>query len=80
MVEGLPNDKPASWDVSFAASGLPLRLTPSNRAVSSAELSWIKPGSVDVRYLTRDNVAGRGPSAHLTKSGKALMRLLTFPD
>jgi len=80
MVEGPPNDKPASWDVSFAASGLPLRLTPSNRAVSSAELSWIKPGSVDVRYLTRDNVAGRGPSAHLTKSGKALMRLLTFPD
>src|SRR4029077_19717850 len=56
MVLGLPNDRPASWEVSFAASGLPLHLTPSSQAVSSAELSWLKPGPVDARYLTRDNV------------------------
>jgi len=80
MIAGPPNDKPASWEVSFAASGLPLRLTPSDRAVSSAELSWLKPSPVDARYLTRDNVAGRGASAHLSESGKRLMRLLTFPD
>ncbi len=80
MIEGLPNEKPAAWEVSFAASGLPLRLRPSDRVVSSPELSWLKPGRIDARYLTRDHVAGRGTSAHLTESGKNLMRLLTFPD
>ena len=80
MVEGSPNDKPASWEVSFARSGLPLRIKTDARAVSAAQLSWLKPGSVDARYLTRENVAGRGQSAHLTESGNGLMRLLTFPD
>ena len=80
MVEGLPNDKPGSWEVSFARSGLPLRVAPSDRTVSAPELSWLKPTPVDARYLTRDNVAGRGSSAHLTQSGKSLMRLLAFPD
>jgi murein DD-endopeptidase MepM/ murein hydrolase activator NlpD len=80
MIEGLPNEKPASWEVSFADSGLPLRMHPSDRAVNGAELSWVKTSPLDARYFTRGNVAGRGGDAHLTDSGKALMRLLTFPD
>jgi hypothetical protein len=48
--------------------------------VNAAELSWLKSSPIDARYLTRENVAGRGSSAHLTQSGKGLMRLLTFPD
>ena len=79
MMERAPNEKPVSWEVSFARSGLPLRLVPSSRAVSGAELSYVKPGPVDLRYLTR-HLAGRGGNAHLTESGKAYMRLLTFPD
>ena len=80
MIEGLPNDKPASWEVSFAESGLPLRVRPSDRAVSSAELSWLQTNPVNARYFTRGNVAGRGSGAHLTDSGKAFMRLLTFAE
>jgi len=80
MIERTPNEKPAAWEVSFARSGLPLRLTPSARAVSEAELTYVKPSPLDARYLTRGNVAGRGGNARLTDSGKALMRLLTFPD
>ena len=79
MVEGSPNDKPASWEVSFARSGLPLRIAPSSRAVVAAEVSYVKTGPVDLRHLTR-HLAGRGSSAHLTESGKAYLRLLTFPD
>jgi murein DD-endopeptidase MepM/ murein hydrolase activator NlpD len=79
MVAASPNDKPASWEVSFTASGLPLRMTPSSRAVSTAEVSYAKPGPTDLRHLTR-HLAGRGSSAHLTDSGKAYLRLLTFPD
>ena len=80
MVEGMPNEKSASWEVSFSRSGLPLRIRPDSRAVNAAELSWLKSSPIDARYSTRENVAGRGRDAHLTQSGKGLMRLLTFPD
>jgi hypothetical protein len=80
MVEGAPNGKPAAWEVSFTRSGLPLRISPSSKTVSGPELSYVKPAGADYRVLTRGDIAGRGASAHLTDSGKALMRLLTFPD
>jgi murein DD-endopeptidase MepM/ murein hydrolase activator NlpD len=80
MIERTPNEKPASWEVSFTTSGLPVHLTPSDRRVSAAEISYVKSSPIDCRNLTRGNVAGRGSNAHLTDSGKALMRLLTFPD
>jgi murein DD-endopeptidase MepM/ murein hydrolase activator NlpD len=80
MIEGLPNEKPVAWEVFFTRSGLPLRLTPSDRAVSAAEISYVKSSPIDCRNLTRGDIAGRGSSAHLTASGKTLMRLLTFPD
>jgi murein DD-endopeptidase MepM/ murein hydrolase activator NlpD len=79
MITASPNDKPVSWEVSFSRSGLPLRLVPGNRAVSAAEVSYVKSGPGDLRNLTR-HLAGSGSSAHLTDSGRAYMRLLTFPD
>lgn len=80
MIDGASNEKPVAWEISFARSGVPLRLTPSSKGVSAAELSYVKPSPIDCRNLTRGNVAGRGASAHLTKSGQALMRLYTFPN
>ena len=80
MIEGAPNEKPVTWEVSFARSGLPLRLAPSRKPVSGPELSFVQPSRIDYRNLTRGNLAGRGTSARLTESGKAIMRLLTFPD
>ena len=62
MVEGAPNEKPASWEVSFARSGVPLHLAPSNRGVSAPELSYLKSGRVDARYLTGD-VTWQGAAA-----------------
>jgi len=78
MIAGSPNEKPSSWEVSFTRSGVPVRLTPSARAVTAAELSWLKASPVDARYLTRDVITGRGSSARLTSEGKALMSLLSF--
>ncbi len=80
MIGDGPNEKPASWEISFARSGLPLRLAPSAQTVSEARLSYMKPSAIDSRYLTRGNVAGHGANAHLTESGKGYVRLLTFPD
>ena len=75
-----PGPSTQSWLVSFAASGIPVKIEPSPRAVSQAELVWAKSTSIDCSYLTRDDVKGRGRSAHLSDGGKGLMRLLTFPD
>jgi murein DD-endopeptidase MepM/ murein hydrolase activator NlpD len=80
MIEGLPNDKPVAWEVSFTRSGLPLRVAPSNRSVRDAEISFVQSSPIDYRYLTRGNLTGHGSKARLTDSGRALMRLLTFPN
>ncbi|HEX4666962.1 MAG TPA: M23 family metallopeptidase [Chthoniobacterales bacterium] len=79
MIERRPNGKPAAWEISFTRSGFPLRLSPSDRALTAAEVSYVKPSPVDARYLT-GHLAGRGRNVHLTESGKAYMRLLSFPD
>ena len=70
----------SSWEVSFAQSGVPLKLEASDRRVTQPELSYIKKSSIDYSYLTRDIVSGRAGNAHLTNYGKQLMRLLIYPD
>jgi len=80
MLTREPGPGTQSWLVSFAASGVPLKIEPSLKAVSQPELVWVKSSPVDSRYLTRGDVAGRGKAAHLTDSGKRQMRLLIFPD
>ena len=54
MIDRRPNEKPAAWEISFARSGLPLRLTPSDRAVSAPRsfLRQVEPGGC-AHYLTR---------------------------
>ncbi len=69
-----------SWEVSFARSGLPLKIEPSARQVTQPELSYVKKNSIDYSYLTQERIAGRGADAHLTEKGRELMRLLIWPD
>ena len=70
----------SSWEVSFAGSGVPLRIEPSDKRVTQPELSYVKSSTTDDSYLTRDVVSGRGASAHLSGYGAQLMRLLIWPN
>lgn len=70
----------SSWEVSFAGSGVPLRIEPSDRRVTQPELSYVKSSTTDCSYLTRDVVSGRGANAHLSGYGAQLMRLLIWPN
>jgi murein DD-endopeptidase MepM/ murein hydrolase activator NlpD len=79
MVYGDGNKKHVSWDVSFARSGVPLKIEPSDEKVSQPELTYVKPSPVDYSFLTRGEIAGRGKRAHLTEYGQQLMRLLIYP-
>ena len=69
-----------SWEVSFAASGVPLRIEASDRRVAQPELSYVRKTPGEYSYLTRDMVAGHHGNAHLTNYGAQLMRLLIWPD
>ena len=73
------NDK-SSWEISFARSGLPLKIEPSDKHVTQPELSYVKQSSIDYSHLTRDVISGRGVNAHFTDYGRQLMRLLIYPD
>ena len=80
MITGGKRNNAASWEASFARSGVPLKIEPSDRHVAQPELSYVKKSSVECSYLTRDIVSGRGATAHLTNYGAQLMRLLIWPD
>jgi len=80
MLATVSRNGKSSWEVSFAQSGVPLRIEPSDKRVTQPELGYVKKGSVDYSYLTRDIVSGHGTNAHLTNYGRQLMRLLIYPD
>jgi murein DD-endopeptidase MepM/ murein hydrolase activator NlpD len=79
-VKQSPTKKAASWELSFARSGLPLKIEPSNKEVSQPELTYLKNTSIDYSLLTRGEIAGRGEHVYLTDYGRALMQLLVNPD
>src|SRR5437870_7070543 len=70
----------SSWEVSFARSGLPLKIEPSDKRVMQPELSYVKKISLDYSDLTRHRVSSSGGNAHLTNYGRQLMRLFIYPD
>jgi murein DD-endopeptidase MepM/ murein hydrolase activator NlpD len=79
MLAGNRNQQ-ASWEVSFARSGVPLTISPSDRHVTQPGLSYVKKSSTEYSHLTRDVVSGHENNAHLTNYGSQLMRLLVWPD
>src|SRR5438874_2647122 len=80
MLAGGSRNEKSSWEVSFARSGLPLKIEPSAKYVTQPELSYVKTSPIDYSYLTRDEISGRGQGTHLTEYGRRLMQLLIWPD
>ena len=69
-----------SWEISFARSGVPLKIEPSPKAVSQPELTYFKRNSARYWDLTRETLTGRGEHASLSSNGRQWMRLLIYPD
>jgi len=72
--------EPRSWIVSFARSGLPLRIEPSERKVKKIELVYVKPSSLNASYLTNGMATGPTSHAKLTGYGEQMLRLFIYPD
>lgn len=73
-------EKAGSWEVSFNRAGVPLKIEPSGKHVGQPELSYMKSTGIEASSLTRGQISGRGPGAHLTDKGKRFLRLLIYPD
>ena len=79
MIKKMPVN-PKSWEVSFARSGVPLRIDGRDEGVLQPTLTFVTKSAIDCAYLTRDQLTGRGERVHLTESGMRFMRLLTWPE
>ncbi len=80
MAGGNADADPRSWEVSFARSGLPLRIEPSDRKIKEPEVVFVKPSSLNASYLTNGVATGPPSHAHLTEFGTQMMHLLIWPD
>ena len=68
---------PTSWEISFAATGVPLEIRPSDRTLSQPTVTYVKPSAGNHADLTVDRLTGTGGSATLTPSGSRYMQLIS---
>lgn len=80
MAGGNADAEPRSWEVSFARSGLPVRIEPSDRKVKEPQVVFVKPSALNASYLTNGVATGPTSHPHLTDFGSQMMRLLIWPD
>jgi murein DD-endopeptidase MepM/ murein hydrolase activator NlpD len=69
-----------SFVVSFARSGLPLRIEGSDRKLKQPEIVYVKPSKVNASHLTNGLATGPASRARLTEHGQQLLRLLIYPE
>ena len=67
----------AAWAISFARSGLPLRVEPSDRAVDEPVVVMLDPSPIEYKYLTNGLITGTDDDYTLTKIGLRHIDLLT---
>ena len=80
LLRSAASDHPKSWEISFAQSGVPLKVEPSSKVVTQPELTYFKRSGARYWDLTRGTLTGRGDHASLSDNGRQWMRLLIYPD
>jgi hypothetical protein len=80
LLRGADPDNATAWEVSFNRAGIPLRIAPSDKAVTAPLLSYVAKRSGDYRGLTRGLIQGTADNARLSDSGERVMRLLIWPE
>jgi murein DD-endopeptidase MepM/ murein hydrolase activator NlpD len=66
-----------SWEITFSASGIPLRVESSSKSVTTPVISWVKKSPTYHSYYTNGRVSGAGANASLSASGQSYIRLIT---
>jgi hypothetical protein len=73
----LPKDKPHSWEITFTAWGLPIKIEASDTPVSEFKVVWVAPSNLPQSLLTRGLITGTAPKVSITNDGDAFLRLAT---
>jgi len=68
---------PASWEIHFNQSGVPLAFVPSSVRTNSPVVTWVEPSKTYHSYLTRGRLTGSGSTAGLSSSGLSYLSLVT---
>lgn len=70
-----------SWEISFSASGFPLAVAPSRRAVKAPQVTSVRKCLSKHEYHTKGIIGGTSYRAKLTASGERFIKLITgdFP-
>ena len=68
--------KGASWEISFSATGMPISFSASDKKISQAYVTAVRPSDIPHAYNTRNLIEGQGKRATLAKNGKKLVNLL----
>lgn len=68
----------ASWEISFTATGLPIRVEASSRSATTPKVTSVERASISYRDLTNDVIEGSRDSFSLSGSGERYASLLTL--
>jgi murein DD-endopeptidase MepM/ murein hydrolase activator NlpD len=66
-----------AWKISFARSGLPLRIEPWREAVTAAAVVSVAPTAFPLAYVTKGYISGTPKSPVLTRKGQDFLRLVS---
>ena len=80
LVPGTVGNRASSWKIAFTQTGLPVRITPSDRKVNEPTLLEVAPSDVPYRYRAKGFLAGQEDNAYLTREGKKAMGLIAAKD
>jgi murein DD-endopeptidase MepM/ murein hydrolase activator NlpD len=70
-------ENPVSWEFSFAATGVPLAIRPSEQSVRAPVVTYVKPTIGNHSDFTVGRLAGSGDRATLTLTGSRYLQLIT---
>lgn len=68
---------PTSWEFSFAATGVPLAIRPSNQTPAQPIVTYVKPTSGNHSDHTVGRLSGSGNMATLSPAGSRYIQLIT---
>ncbi len=68
---------PMSWQISFSAWGLPVKITPSSTIAPMPAVTWVRPSPIPQYSLTRGIVNGVAGRYSLSASGLQYVQLVT---
>lgn len=74
--DGGNSHSPASWEIHFGETGIPVRFIPRSEVLDAPRLLWVKPQKLPLQYQSKGMLTGTSSNPSLTKGGYHYLRLI----